>query len=258
MFAEDRCDLAPSTIAGYYNVLDRLFTARPSDITRVGRLHILTYLQRFSLWSTYNANLAAIKSFFAWAAELYDFPDPAAKLKAKKQDTIPDSRMISESEYKLIAAYHGYGRDIAVFLANTGLRAEEFLTLRKEHINGRVLTIMGKGRKIRKVPLNESAWQILSKYDYHLNLKKNGNYLSYTNLRYRMEHLAEKLNFEKFGPHSLRHYFATALISRGANIADVSKLLGHATIKLTISTYYHPQSLDCVSLLDNPPPPQSV
>ena len=42
-----------------------------------------------------------------------------------------------------------------------------------------------------------------------------------------------KLNF-----HSLRHTFASWLVQKGATIYDVSKLLGHSTIKST-EVYAH-------------------
>jgi integrase len=39
--------------------------------------------------------------------------------------------------------------------------------------------------------------------------------------------------------HDLRHTYATLRISKGDNIADVSKQLGHHSVKLTLDTYYH-------------------
>jgi site-specific recombinase XerD len=40
-------------------------------------------------------------------------------------------------------------------------------------------------------------------------------------------------------PHATRHTFATTLIRRGAPIAHVSKLLGHASVDTTMQTYTH-------------------
>lgn len=205
LYRLDRCDLADSTVEAYFESLDRFFAGH-ADIKQVGKMHLLQWLQQFGHWSTYNFNLAAFKSFFAWASEFYQFEDPSKRLKTRKQDTLDDARFITEPEYAKIKAYAGLGRDIAVYLANTGLRAAEFLGGRPEHIQGRILTVFGKGRKTRKVPLNETAWQILEKYHFAIHLKKNGQFMSYTNLRYRMEHLAECLGLEPFGPHSLRHY----------------------------------------------------
>ena len=251
LYQADRCDLSPTTILNYFEHLDRFFSDNPQDLLQVGRLHLLTYLQRFSYWATYNHHLAAFKSFFAWASDFYGFPDPAIRLRSRKEETLPDQRFIVEWEYQKIKASEGYARDIAVYLGNTGLRASEFLAGRPEHITDRVLTVLGKGRRKRQIPLNNTAMEILQKYQFAINLKKSGKYLSKYNLRYRLWHLGDLLALERFGPHSLRHYFATALISRGANIADVSKLLGHANINITIRLYYHPQGLDCVSLLDS-------
>jgi integrase len=39
--------------------------------------------------------------------------------------------------------------------------------------------------------------------------------------------------------HDIRHSYATIRISAGHNIADVSRQLGHASIKITVDTYYH-------------------
>ena len=39
--------------------------------------------------------------------------------------------------------------------------------------------------------------------------------------------------------YDLRHLFATTMLSKGADLAAVSKLMGHSTIKMTADTYYH-------------------
>ena len=39
--------------------------------------------------------------------------------------------------------------------------------------------------------------------------------------------------------YDLRHLFATTLLSNNADLAAVSKLMGHATVKMTADTYYH-------------------
>lgn len=45
-----------------------------------------------------------------------------------------------------------------------------------------------------------------------------------------------------YGLHAMRHSFATLLINKkGATIADVSRLLGHADLATTMNTYVHPQ-----------------
>jgi integrase len=39
--------------------------------------------------------------------------------------------------------------------------------------------------------------------------------------------------------HQLRHTYATLRIQAGHNIADVSKQLGHSSIKIIVDTYFH-------------------
>jgi integrase len=49
----------------------------------------------------------------------------------------------------------------------------------------------------------------------------------------------KKANLRKIRVHDLRHTYATLRISKGDNIADVSKQLGHHSVKFTMDTYYH-------------------
>lgn len=49
----------------------------------------------------------------------------------------------------------------------------------------------------------------------------------------------ESLGLEDIGIHSLRHTAASLLISQGAQITTVSKILGHASIVQTLKTYGH-------------------
>ena len=49
----------------------------------------------------------------------------------------------------------------------------------------------------------------------------------------------EKAELRRIRIHDLRHTYATLRISKGDNIADVSKQLGHHSVKLTLDTYYH-------------------
>ncbi len=49
----------------------------------------------------------------------------------------------------------------------------------------------------------------------------------------------EKAGLRKIRIHDLRHTYATLRIAKGDNIADVSKQLGHHSVKLTLDIYYH-------------------
>ncbi len=49
----------------------------------------------------------------------------------------------------------------------------------------------------------------------------------------------EKAEVRRIRIHDLRHTYATLRISKGDNVADVSKQLGHHSVKFTMDIYYH-------------------
>jgi len=55
---------------------------------------------------------------------------------------------------------------------------------------------------------------------------------------------------ERFGPHAIRHFFATRLMRQGVPLAKISKILGHASIKTTEQIYIHWLPKDVLGLTD--------
>ncbi|WP_086350968.1 tyrosine-type recombinase/integrase [Candidatus Enterococcus clewellii] len=56
-------------------------------------------------------------------------------------------------------------------------------------------------------------------------------------INYRFKKLLEAARIESVNFHALRHTFATRCVEEGVDIATLSKLLGHTSIKLTLDTY---------------------
>ncbi|MGC6768507.1 tyrosine-type recombinase/integrase [Enterococcus sp. LJL128] len=56
-------------------------------------------------------------------------------------------------------------------------------------------------------------------------------------INYRFKKLLEEEGLDNIKFHSLRHTFATRCIEKGADIATVSKLLGHSSTKMTLDIY---------------------
>lgn len=54
---------------------------------------------------------------------------------------------------------------------------------------------------------------------------------------YRFEQMKQQFGLRDVSFHSLRHTFATRCVELGVNIAAISSLLGHSSIKLTLDTY---------------------
>ena len=107
----------------------------------------------------------------------------------------------------------------------------------------RTVTISGKGRKRRTIPVNQTARDVLPVLQ---PASRNALWL-------QCNRLACRAGVRSFGPHSLRHYFATQLLLLGVPIAKVSKLLGHRSIRTTERCYSHilPDDLaNCTDVLD--------
>jgi integrase len=66
-----------------------------------------------------------------------------------------------------------------------------------------------------------------------------GGFIDKDNWRSRVFNKAvEKAEIRQIRIHDLRHTYATLRITKGDNIADVSKQLGHHSVKFTLDEYY--------------------
>lgn len=222
----------------YKMVINRFCKYIPLEIEQLNSRHIEAYINDLlerSSNRTANAHLTVIKSFCRWLSKIYDLPNPAAKIEMLKEDP-PKQRYLTHTEYlKVLEACKDGESDTIKFLANTGLRASELVNLNGSIYDDK-LVVDGKGRKRRVIPLNKTCKEILSR-STHINFSKNRVQL------YRLcSRLSDKANVPRFGPHALRHYFATELLKRGVPMIDVSKLLGHSSVKTTESIYFHFES----------------
>lgn len=135
----------------------------------------------------------------------------------------------------------------------SGLRVSELVSLpfTSVHPNKLYLIIKGKGGKERLVPLSEHAISALKPYLALRTffLKKAGStgekwlfpshskegYLTRQRFGQLLKELAVKANLDvdKVSPHIIRHAFATHLLSHGADLLAIQKLLGHADLSTT-------------------------
>ena len=244
------CRFSPSTQTTYGRALKRFIDGyAPKYVNQITAEHIEQFiltLRKTCLGSTCNLYLAVIKSWFDWLEATHEIRNVAKRVDRLK--TLPPyQRILSQQEYRaVVKATSGHVRDCIVFLACTGLRASEFLSLKPENIGSQFITIIGKGQKQRSIPINSTVKAIL-KSNPTLKFLKSTNRVWLWRLCCRAAKLAK---IPRFSPHSLRHYFATQLHHNGVPIDVIAKLLGHSNPLVTTQIYLHWQDKELLGVTD--------
>ena len=132
--------------------------------------------------------------------------------------------------------------NIALFLLSTGARLNEALSATWEQIDRdkrvwRIPAINSKSKRIRAVPLNDSALEVLAqvgtegRYAHVFVNEETGK--PYTTIAKVWERLRKTADVPKLRLHDLRHSFASMLINSGRTIYEVQRILGHSDTKVT-------------------------
>ncbi len=181
--------------------------------------------------------------------------DPTTELRGPRpQARLP--KVLSRDEVAaLLSQPRGQGaaalRDRALLetMYACGLRASEAigLQLRDLDLESGVLRARGKGSKERIVPIGRTAIQCLEAYlsrarpglvglgdEAHLFVNLRGTGLSRQGLYKIVQRYARRAGLEhRMSPHTLRHSFATHLLSGGCDLRSLQEMLGHADIGTT-------------------------
>jgi len=136
----------------------------------------------------------------------------------------------------------------------TGTRASELAGLDTADVNFNlgVLRVLGKGSKERIVPAAAEALDAVKAYRQQkcqvnsgpsssraLFLSRSGKRLSREDVfRIVRKYVRRAALRGNVSPHTLRHCFATQMLSHGADLRSVQEMLGHADIATT-QVYTH-------------------
>ncbi|MBN2051578.1 MAG: site-specific tyrosine recombinase XerD [Spirochaetales bacterium] len=141
-------------------------------------------------------------------------------------------------------------RDRALFelVYSAGLRVSEVvgLAMNQVYMDEGLVKVLGKGRKERFIPLGKRAELWIRRYltesrpflarrerpVVQLFLSRRGTALSRKTVWKRFTEYMDRFDMTA-KVHTLRHSFATHLLSGGADLRSVQELLGHADIKTT-------------------------
>lgn len=132
---------------------------------------------------------------------------------------------------------------LAVVLLDTGLRIAEVLGLEREQVDldGLVLRVLGKGQKVRLVPISiegrKALFRWISRSDESRFVfgTKGGRQWSRRNAHRDLTALCRGLGIAtaRVNPHAFRHCFAVSYIRNGGDLYRLSRILGHASISTT-------------------------
>ncbi|MEJ2422794.1 MAG: tyrosine recombinase XerC [Acidobacteriota bacterium] len=222
--------------------------------------------------------LATLRSFFRFLHREGLIPaNPARALRSPRQvKKVP--RVLTEEDAAALveeAGNHVNGkarvmelRDRAALelLYASGLRASELVGLDMERLllSERLVRVVGKGDKERIVPFGEPAFRALQVYiaardpapvsTSPVFINNRGGRLTSRSLQRIVNKYVKRAPLTQDAtPHTLRHSFATHLLSRGADLRAIQELLGHESLSTT-QKYTHVATSRLKALYDSAHP----
>ena len=140
-------------------------------------------------------------------------------------------------------------QSLIMLFFTSGLRLEELKSIKLKDIDfsKKTIRVVGKGSKERLANFDSDTKDLMIEYltslekyplvktNFNNNLfvdEKNKN-LSRYNIQYLVMKNLKTLTLNSYGPHVLRHSFATHLLNSGVGLSAIKSLLGHENLAST-------------------------
>ena len=254
--------LTDQTVSSYQNDLDvylsflqdkNVFLVK--DITSDHIKEFLKIRGDSESTSTVAHNLTVIKNFHKYLIKENIVKEDVSLFisRPKLQKRLPRTLTVEEVDLlldiTLNTPFDYRNKAMLELMYGAGLRVSELVSLTFNQIdleNG-LIRIMGKGRKEREIPIGEYGVYYLKLYLEHrgmliknhrtedaLFLNNHGKQIT----RQGFFKILKQLLLDKglnpdVSPHTLRHSFATHLLSHGADLRSIQEMLGHSDISTT-------------------------
>lgn len=220
--------------------------------------------------------LSALRQFFDFLQTEHIIKNnPTGNIKLKQKNK-PLPKVLSEKEMQLLLSYFDSNKNLRLkamlhILYGAGLRVSELVSLtadsiiQDEETKKYIILIRGKGNKERIVPINNIAIDVIKEYlisksekfkfsKYLFPSKSKTGYITRQGFAKLLKQVAIDVGIprNKISPHVIRHAFATHLLSHGADLLSIQKLLGHKDISTT-QIYTHVSNEKIKDLVNNNP-----
>jgi len=225
--------------------------------------------------ATIRRKLASLRALFRFLSREHRIErDPARLLRLPRMPrTLPDvpntevtnALVDGASRDDLERPFPARDRLLLELLYGCGLRISEAVGLNLEDFDRRErwARVRGKGRKERQVPYGSKSAGALDAYlearqsetePHALFLNHRGSRLTDRGARNIVKFYATYVTGDSsIHPHTLRHAFATDLLSHGADLRAIQELLGHARLSTT-QKYTQVSLIDLMRVYDNSHP----
>ena len=183
-----------------------------------------------------NRPLAFLRSVLIMAAEEWDIlaAVPKIKLEPEPQGRIrwlaldEETRLLEACRRSSIAHLH----DLVVIALETGMRKGELLGMTWDRVDlsrGVIRLEVTKSGKRREIPMRQRVYDILAAMPH----REDGRVWPTVGIRKAFVRATRQARVDDFHFHDLRHTFASRFMMNGGDLLALSKLLGHASVKMT-------------------------
>jgi integrase len=195
--------------------------------------------------ATINRELACLKTLFNKAVEWGRIEKNTIRaVKKFKEDNARERILTADEARRLIENSSDSIRPVLIIALNTGMRRNEILSLKWPNVDLLRVYIFiddSKSGKPRKVPMNSAVLEAF------LGLPHVSDYVFFNtetkaavkDIKTAFKAACRRAEITGLRLHDLRHTAATKMIEAGVDLVTVSKILGHASIQMTMR-YAHP------------------